>query len=116
VKAYLYLGAVVAVLALCAGAGRWGYVTGGNAVRVEMQKAVEKARIEAKAADSRYTDATKDLESALEALATLRDQPPPDPQILIKRIPSDAPDCTCADRSDDYFRLYNDAAGATSPP
>lgn len=113
---YALLGGVLAVILLVAGSLRIGYVHGGNAVRVELQKQIDAETLKRKAADSSYQQTLGERDAALAAAAALRDAPPPDPKTLIVRIPGNAPNCTCADRSDDYWMRYNAAAAGTAAP
>lgn len=108
---------VAAVAVLAVGMVAWrasvyraGVAAGAAACEAAYRTALEAAQAAQAHRDAEYRAGLADREEALrDALARLS-APRPPPKVLIKEVPSE--NGRCARRSDDFWRLYNDAAGA----
>lgn len=115
------LAALLAAGALVAGGWVWrqsvyraGEAAGRAACETAYRTALEAAQAAQAHRDAEYRAGLADREEALrDALARLS-APRPPPKVLIKEVPSE--NGRCARRSDDFWRLYNDAAGAGGGP
>lgn len=111
------IAAVASVVAVLAGAWAWrqsvyreGEAAGRAACEARYTAALEAATAAQARKDAEYRAGLADREAALrDALARLS-APPPPPRVLVREVP--AVDGRCERRSDDFWRLYNDAAGA----
>jgi hypothetical protein len=91
-----------------------GEAIGEARVQARWALAVEASNAAVKAKDEAYQRTLAERDAALAQVAAALSRPLPDPKTLIVRVPSDAPDCTCADRSPDFRLRYNEIAAGTA--